>query len=804
MLKNSHIQVVLSQKFPELTSGMEARKTLAWLRAKVAGVAGALEEDWNRVRSRMEEANSNRRMMRLHPIVNDFWICKRANTAPRPADLLTFGVEGMGSQSWSTQRWQPPDDWTEWPTFGVESEDWLKDRNPKRAKQADRHPSISWAGDAACERSRAMQILTELASGAAGTPGITMYTQATAWLDTSLGRLGKIFDRSAVGDIHPRFLLQDLGDSVLPSVASFYADMVEISLQTLYGSAQGQGQAELVPQYTPGGQSFEWRDYFQALSQPASTEHALMAVQLAALTMRSEAIWDVLEMLRRGGIDDENVLDLATCVRRRWMLSLKALAWIEVSLQRPTKFELVTPADLMCFGIVALLPLYPRPIVAISHRSGDAKPLLKAGKVWGANEVMIDAMFRPVWQTNRAMIWSLFASTPVLCKVHSRTYDESEWCRRESEMFDHLGGSTDFMDGRLRFDIDLEEVRVLDRAAQSWSKTHRFLDAPEGIESPPMEMLKFDAWQGALIRAVAVARFVHRVIALADRPAGISACDIANEFLNRLHSDGSQGIPNSELLGVAAGWHVLSKSIREDAALLKLEGPLARACGDKDVRQAEEWFNRIPRIWPSVVPGDLNLCDMLAALDWRENLEPHLRQHNEGNWLEFQAGIIDLRNTNEAEWINDPGWTIARGLIFLRLPYPLNIRQRAGQDVDKWPYLRDVDIPIFTEHLPDQRLPQSEVFFSLGGPWPAVYHHAIADFVELAPHLAFACRESLKFGTDPVMVRADAGLSALSVGGGPSFEEWLQQKREAQSRDRGEGVDETDPKKNSGPQADSE
>jgi hypothetical protein len=794
---------LIARKFPELTSNAEARKTLAWLHAKVAGEAGAIEDDWNRVRSRMEGVNSNRTVMRAVPIVNDFWMCKKANTIPRPANIFEFGEQGLQMSNWGLQRWHPPEDWAEWPRFDVDLADWLNGLNLSRTAQCKQLLPTGAAGGPAAERRRAMQILGELASGAAGIAGLFVVSQAVAWLDTALGRLGKIFDHGGAEDVAPQILLQDLADSVIPSTNLLFGDMVEGALQPLYGSIREQGHT-LVTQFTLGGQSSEWRDYFQALSRPSSPAQALMTVQLAALTLRSESVWYVLELLRQTETDNQNLSDLSACVRRRWLLALKALAWVEISLQRPTPFELVTPADLMCFGITSLLPLYPRPIVAVSHRSGDAKPLLKEGKVWGANEVMIDATFRPVWQTNRAMIWSLFAATPVLCKVRSRTYDDSEWCRRESEMFDHLSQSADFLGGRLRFDINLDEVRALDRAAVSWPKIHRIRDMAEGIESPPMEILKFKTWQGALIRAVAVARFAHRFLALADRPPKASASELANVFLNRLCS--GQDVPADSLFGVVEGWRVLSESIRADAALLGLEGPLARACGDREVERAEEWFNQAERGWPGEVAADLNLCDVLAALDWREHLEPHLRAQNKGTCFEFQAGVIDLRNTNEAEWANDPGWAVARGLIFLRLPYPLNIRQRAGQDVDKWPHLRDVDIPIFTEHLPDQRLPLSEVFFSLGGPWPALYCYAVRELVDIVPVLMAACLETMKGRTgpvDPVLMRADGGLSAMSIDGGSDLEDWLRTQHEAQPGDRGEQADETGAKQADGPEQDS-
>jgi hypothetical protein len=178
--------------------------------------------------------------------------------------------------------------------------------------------------------------------------------------------------------------------------------------------------------------------------------------------------------------------------------------------------------------------------------------------------------------------------------------------------------------------------------------------------------------------------------------------------------------------------------------------------------------------------GSLDLCDLLAALDWREYLEPYLRDHNKGTVLEYQAGIIDLRGVTEDAWMTDPGWTIARGLIFLRLPYPLLVRQLAGQGVENWPLIRELDMPIFTQHFPEQGIPQSEVFFSLGGPWPAAYFNATSHVVRMSPYLAYACQESLKSGNDPVMVRADKGLAALSIGD-KDFEEWLREYRQKEA-----------------------
>ena len=209
------------------------------------------------------------------------------------------------------------------------------------------------------------------------------------------------------------------------------ADMMEDSLQILYGSVRRPDGSGLYTAPSPRGQSFEWRDFFQAVGTDLEREHALAAVQLAALLLRSESVWSALgstcdvaqELLADPPSHDESeqsdrersandAIEIIMCVRRRWYLALRALAWLEVSLQREQPFDFLRPNDLACFAITSLLPTYPRSLVVVSHRSCDVKEQLLRSKAWRSNEVLIDATFRPEWQTNRAMVWSLFSATP--------------------------------------------------------------------------------------------------------------------------------------------------------------------------------------------------------------------------------------------------------------------------------------------------------------------------------------------------------------------------------------------------------
>jgi hypothetical protein len=774
----------LAQQFPLLASRDAACKTLAWFERKIVGEADAISRDWQDTRARMLEANDSKRIIRTAIIENDFWISKRANPTPKPKNL--FMPFAPDFAPWSLQQWWPPEDWTSWPLFGDCG--WLGDVPSISTKFLDR-PSSRDAGSPA-DRSAAMDIIAEMRTTEPHSPGGLLATQAVAWLDTALGRTGRFGARHAAQDVDPQVLLADLESHVLRSRQpaelktitldyvivndfSIPSEMMEDALQKLFGSALTSPSA-LAASYAWGGQSYEWRDYFRAVGHSMPREHTLMAVQLAACALRSESVWTVLQALRaagRNGSGNPDLVYLSMCIRRRWMLALQALAWLEASLQRAEPFALVAPADLACFAIDSLLPLYPRPLVAVSHRSADAKPTLAASKAWGANEVVIDATFRPVWQTNRAMIWSLFAATPVLCKIRSTNYADSEWCRRESEFFQHLVGTADFLRGRRVVEIDLDDIALLEKAAITNPKTHRWFNVAAGIDSPPMELKRMKTREGVMVMAASAARFTARAMALASRPE-LPPSVIANHMLEALYSSDESSVLDGNFWVFERGWHRMSAGLRVGAGALALNGPLARVIKDETADDVTPWFEALANNPPSFRETELNPCDFCAALEWREHLEPYLRKHDSGTVLENQAAIIDLRDSNADEWQNHPGWTVARGLLFLRLPYPILVRQRVGQNAEKWPLFREIDPPIFTEHLPDQRLPQSEVFFSLGGSWPGLFAEALSEFVELEPSLAKACRETLSFGPDPVMLRADGGLPALSIEG-HSFEEWL-------------------------------
>jgi hypothetical protein len=748
----------------------------------------------------MKALNARHDAVRLLPLEHDFWICKRPNPQPVPQNWNMPILPDF--QPWSIQRWEPPESWRAWPTFSAGSDTWLDGLGPRTTRYVDGATGIARTGDANDERAGAIRILQTLCSEPRSSLAAVIGVQVTCWVDAALGRLGRIVS-NAVADIDPNVLIDDLSRNVIAHRSDLQhealhrkydfaviadpmqlrGDMMEDCLDRLYSTVFTSNVS--VPEYETSyrGQSSEWREYFRALGADLTREQALASVQLAALVLRSDSIWRALGAIRVAAVDDLGLRDFVTCVRRRWHMALECLAWLEVSLQRTEPFHLLAPADLACFAVTAVLPTYPRAQMVISHRGRDVKQPLATSCLWGSNEILIDAMFRPEWQNNRAMVWSLFSSTPVICKLKSANYNGSKWCRREAEMFEHLLESSDFLDGRRYVEVELTRIAALEPAARSWSKVSRFFDMPSGMDSPPFEFHRWPAWQGALIRAASVVRFIYRFLLLSDRVAEDRCAEYTAHFIAMLLDEWSS-FDDVSMFGFDQFWQRLSRELRADAALLELAGPLATIRKDAacNAREAESWFERHMVSVGNGNHEDLDVCDLFAALDWRDVLEGYLRRHNNNGMFENQAGFIDLRGATLDEWRGDLGWTVARGLLYLRLPYPLLIRQLADQGVENWPGPCAIDSPIYTEHLEGQSVPQSEVFFSLQGAWPAFYHQAVSGEVELCPELAYACSNSRKAGADPVFVRYERRDE--------SFESWLREKKAEEQSSNSKDSDE--------------
>ena len=134
------------------------------------------------------------------------------------------------------------------------------------------------------------------------------------------------------------------------------------------------------------GQGIPWQQSWRWLSCDVPTALALDAVRLAARMLRNRGLLMGLgHALTASGPE---VRTLATAVLRRWALTLKAMAWAEHALGQA--WDVVRPADIVCFAFSAIKPEWPRRLLAISHRSFEVKPRLRHMGVWNSARCAID------------------------------------------------------------------------------------------------------------------------------------------------------------------------------------------------------------------------------------------------------------------------------------------------------------------------------------------------------------------------------------------------------------------------------
>ena len=116
-------------------------------------------------------------------------------------------------------------------------------------------------------------------------------------------------------------------------------------LERLYNARVGQdGGLSFGPVRV--GQGTEWRDHWLALSFDIGAEDAAEAVRMAARVLRSPALFRGLATVVDSG--DDQLRLLATAVLRRWLLTLQAMAWLEVALSRVVGHPAQGPL-LLCF-----------------------------------------------------------------------------------------------------------------------------------------------------------------------------------------------------------------------------------------------------------------------------------------------------------------------------------------------------------------------------------------------------------------------------------------------------------------------
>jgi hypothetical protein len=437
------------------------------------------------------------------------------------------------------------------------------------------------------------------------------------------------------------------------------------------------------------GQGEEWRDHWLALTLDIDPQSTLDALQMAAKLMRCPSV--LLGLARGFASQDPQIRTLSVAVLRRWLLTLHTMAWLEEALE--SAWTHARPKDLCCCALNATKPEWPRRVIAISHRSRDIKPQLRAMRAWRASRFAIDANYVPSWETNVGMIWGLFAATPVIVRVDSPAYADSLWCRRERELTDYLLQS-DFMTSRWIVDLDQSELPRLDRVVDKWSDddptASTFTSLPE---FPPLTEIcspkPMPAWEARMMRAGAGLRQMHRFL----QPA-------TSELVNKLalHLQNGLDLPGTAPTNNPNGWREYGEIFREAAEssgtpLTDLAVRLPDDYGELDTRRDLFDSQRIP----DLQSGTPALRDILVAIEWLRVEYQQFVERNRGDFLAIncQAQTIET-------WTSSEEVSLHRGLAAMRsrLPVPLWIIQLADQEVEHWPLIGEV--PIFTEHVSAQ------------------------------------------------------------------------------------------------------
>lgn len=668
--------------------------------------------EWEQVRSSMRATTQS--FASLQDWISDFWICKTAMNSQAGVGIVPT--------------WDPPEELDAWPVppgfrQGVAVPGARRTRHEATAQvlSAAPAPPEGDSNDAVLE----FYALDD-AWRTQGDLAMLQAQHVRAWLATALGNLLSSIAFSPQGDAavlvaesHRRMRIpSQLGAAPLWGVQF---DEGEIGLlyncrQTPNGTLSWRGIRI--------GQGEEWLKHWQWLSADAPAEAIAPAIALAARLMRCRPLLTaVLEVLEAEG-DGPRLIALA--IVRRWLLSLRVMAWLEDALAH--RWSTVRAPDLACIAYNAVKPDWPRRWIGLSHRSLDAKPTLLQMKAWQSSLFAIDANYAPSWETNTGMMWGLFAAAPLLVRVRSPHYDASPWCAREAEIIAYLEETSDFVADRYVIDVDPVELPSLDRLVDEWRPLEGMAAALGHPEFPPMSMVYVAGaeveWTLALIRAAAALRVFHALYGDADS---------ANRLASYL-AFSDEPLPIPPPTNNADGWEAYREIFR---AVQRECDPAERIFAlalpaDTPTLHPDEVTAFSDRI-PDLSQGSPSLDDVLAALEWCTTLLPILEEGNFGDMT-----LIDLRGQEREHWLSDPRFSLARGILALRAPpRPVWLIQLAGQRADDWglPY----DRPVFTQYTAKQF---AWMMFegSLAPDWPDAWADRCG--LEIAPSLLRKCRET--------------------------------------------------------------
>jgi len=684
-------------------SGMaisESAATYAWLEKSlsIAGnSSGLFSRLWADIRDRMRRRNAaSQDFVYATDWVSDYWIA----SGVKQNILPTFGLG-----------WRPPDGLSAWPSFDIER--LMGPELPGSAARTAYSPppppagsNLAGTADSAAAALQFSSIESEIKRHA--DPIMIYGEHVRAWLQCAVGNYlkGLLFSPDEDDEFLKAATFARLSTSLSIQIPPEWApanEFEEKTLEVLYNLwIEGDGRL-IVPDLpnTRVGQGERWRESWDWLSQDAEFSLVRNAVRMAARMMRRNAV--VQGLIEAARSADSRLPVIALAVVRRWLLTLRAMHWLEEAAD--SSWRDIRAQDLSCFAFSALKPEWPRRVLALSHRSVDAKPALQATGLWWSGLCALDASYVPAWETNTGMVWSLFGACPAIVRVASPRYTDSIWCRRESELSQYLHDRSDFMEGRWLIDVPLQDVPALERAFATWRSSSLGIPPPEQLlgalsrEFPPMVQVwtptPLPAWETTMLRAAAALRTINAFTGDA------AATNRFAEFLLRgslppLNLPAPTNNPD--------GWRAYVTIFQDLVNACRLDpGELPIRLPDDYTAEASQIDADLGARLPEFSSGAHALSDCLVAREFFRTEWQVIATETRGRFL-----MINCREIERDQWLHAEQLSLHRGLLSFRTPVPVWIIQAARQDVERWGL--PGDHPIFTEYLPDQFSWMLEIF----------------------------------------------------------------------------------------------
>jgi hypothetical protein len=575
----------------------------------------------------------------------------------------------------------------EWPTFLAAER--LPEGTSSNTKSsilehvlASARPATSSAADTALEQFYALDASIQ----AHGDLNMAKCNQVRAWLSASLGNL-----LSAI--------------TLTPNKSSETLTEVTVQRLAIAARAQPEFQGAVVPGWTDvdvlynaevnsegiffratrQGQGTEWRDHWRWIRESMDAGEMLQVIRITAGILRSSPLFEGLAAAIRQA--DGRLDVLALCVLRRWLLSLKALTWLEAALSH--EWQWVRVQDLSSLAFASISPIWPRPRIAISHRSSDVKSILHNSTFWGSADAAIDAQKVPAWETNTGMIWQLFAATPIIARVNSPNYQASVWCRRELEMSQFFVDSMDFLQNRRIVDLAPDQLLKIASSfeAHQLGAQSSLAVSEQASDFPPTVFVlvvpQLPKLISNLLAAIATLRLLHSLGLDTGRVNQLGA-DLAQDRKVDLPA------PTNNPDGWAP-YADLFRSLRDETD----GGTFSLA--DSYPAEELERDSLLASLIPDLSSGQFDPVGVMAAAEWTRTLR---------GWFTYRLRqdqmLIDCRGLDVSSWGNDPRSCLLRATVQLNNVSPVWILQDAGQEVDHWKFVSELDKPIFTLHFPDQ------------------------------------------------------------------------------------------------------